>query len=175
MKGRPPDPTRRRRGTGHRPQAGEQRVELVPALPEVIDVDDEEALAEIVPMRLPPALEPPDDLPEEIAPLWRTAVGELEPRGIRPADLEAVRLMCMAALRARQAGEQIAKYGVLVKGARGPMPNPMLRVEKDATATYLRLAEQFGLTVASRMRLGLIQLTGESILATLDSDLNEGR
>src|SRR6266540_209309 len=74
----------------------------------------------------PPA--PPDDLPEAAVPVWEQAVAELEPKGLRPADLEAIRLMCVAACRARQAAEEIAKYGLLVKGERGPMVNPMARL-----------------------------------------------
>ena len=50
----------------------------------------------------------------------------------------------------------------------------LLKIEKDATATYLRLAEQYGLTLASRMRLGLMTLVGESMLGALNRDLNEG-
>jgi P27 family predicted phage terminase small subunit len=115
---------------------------------------------------------PPDDLPAAAVPVWEQAVAELEPMGLRPADLEAIRLMCVAACRARQAAASIDQYGLLVKGERGPMVNPMARLERDATMTYLRLAEQFGLTLASRMRLGLMVLAGESLVAELNRDLD---
>jgi hypothetical protein len=52
------------------------------------------------------------------------------------------------------------------------MANPAIKVEKDAAATFLRLAEQYGLTLAARLRLGLMQLAGESMLASLDRDLD---
>lgn len=159
MKGRPADPTRARRRTGNRPQPGEARPpRALAALPAPRDEAD--------------PLAPPEDLPPAAAAVWEQAVAELEPKGLRPADLEAVRLMCVAACRARQAAAELDKYGLLVKGERGPMVNPMARLERDATMTYLRLAEQFGLTLASRMRLGLMVLAGESLVAELNRDLD---
>jgi P27 family predicted phage terminase small subunit len=99
---------------------------------------------------------------------------ELTVQGMRDGDLEAVRMMCLAAWRHRQAGEQIERFGVLVQGPRGPIVNPMLRVERDSAALYARLADQFGLTLSSRLRLGLIQLAGQSILKSLNDDLDVG-
>ncbi len=165
MKGRPVDPGRARRRTGNREKPGQARKAKVVALPAPTE------RAEVVEVS---AFAPPEDLPADAAPIWRQAIAELEPRGLRAADLEGVRMMCMAALRARQAAHEIERYGLLVQGQRGPMPNPMLKIEKDATATYLRLAEQYGLTLASRMRLGLMTLVGESMLGALNRDLNEG-
>jgi phage terminase small subunit len=60
---------------------------------------------------------------------------------------------------------------MLVKGQRGPMVNPLLKVERDEAATYLRLAETLGLTPVARLRLGLITLAGASILAGIDAEL----
>lgn len=163
MKGRPADPARARRRTGNREKPGQARKAKVVALPsptEVVEV---------------PSFAPPEDLPEAAVPIWRQAVGELEPRGLRPADLESIRQMCVAAAFAREAEALIAKYGMVVKGANGrPSPNPMLRQYRDMTVLYTRLAEQFGLTLASRLRLGLMTLAGETMLGALNRDLNEG-
>lgn len=162
MKGRPPDPTRARRQTGNRPMPGEAR--QGPAMLALPGTGGGPARQSSMP--------PPEDLPAAAVPVWEQAVAELEPKGLRPADLEALRLMCVAACRARQAAAEIERYGLLVKGDRGPMVNPMARLERDATMTYLRLAEQFGLTLASRMRLGLMVLAGESLVAELNRDLD---
>lgn len=163
--GRKADPTRKKRHTGNRPMPGEAKkaVAILPA--------GDPLMGDII--GLPGAFAPPEDLPEEAYPIWEQAVSELVPQGLKAADLEAIRMMCLAALRARQAAESISKYGIMVKGARGPMANPMLRVERDSTATYVRLAEQFGLTVAARLRLGLMQIAGQSMISNLNASLNE--
>lgn len=106
--------------------------------------------------------------------MFRRVVTELAPRGLRDADLESIAMMCYSAHVHRQAREKIAETGILVKGPRGPMVNPLVKVARDEAATYLRLANEFGLTLASRLRLGLMQLAGESILSSLNRDLDAG-
>jgi P27 family predicted phage terminase small subunit len=158
-KGRPVDPTRAKRGTGHRAKPGETK-----------------ASAEIVvlPTNAAPVLpKAPKGIPEDAVPIWDAAVAELMPRGIREADLEAVRMLVMAAYRHRQASEYVERYGLMIEGPlNSVIPNPMLKLEKDSAATYLRLAEAFGLSLAARLRLGLMQLAGESILTSLNKDLD---
>jgi len=104
--------------------------------------------------------------------MYTRIVSELTPRGLREADLEAVSMMCHSAWLHTEARKKLAETGVLVKGPRGPMVNPLVKVARDEAATYLRLADSFGLTLASRLRLGLMQLTGESILQSLNNDLD---
>lgn len=155
-KGRPADPTRAKRGTGHRPAPGQK--------PAVV----------AVPEQVRPALpEPPADLPAEAQDMFRRVVAELMPRGLREADLEAISMMCYSAHIHYEARKRIAETGVLVKGLRGPMVNPLIKVARDEANTYLRLANEFGLTLAARLRLGLMQLAGESIVASLNADLDQ--
>jgi P27 family predicted phage terminase small subunit len=148
MKGRPPDPKRARRGTGHRPLAGHRPpLELtVPALD------------------LP---EPPAMLPPEGRETWRLVTGDLVQRGLVQADLPLVEMLVMAFVRSRQARAEIAKTSVLLSYEGRALAHPMLRVEKDTAATYLRLAETLGLSPAARVRLGLMQAAGQSILLTI--------
>lgn len=154
---RPVDPTRARRGTGNRPMPGEARLRV---LPQLVDEPPE-----------PPAEFLAYDEPFA-ADLWRTAVAELHHRGLKPADLEAIRMLCIQAHRSRQASDHIQRFGLLVENSRGGLTeNPMIRVERDATREYVRLAQEFGLTFAARLRLGVLQLTGESILQSLRTDV----
>jgi P27 family predicted phage terminase small subunit len=155
-KGRPADPTRTRRATGNRPMPGEAK--------------PSKALAVVPAASGMP--EPPAGLEPAAEGLWRATMAELGSRGLREADLAAVEMMVVAYQRNREAREKIAETGMLVRGPRGPMVNPLLKVEKDTAATYLRLAEQFGLTLAARLRLGLMQLAGESLLQSLNADLD---
>lgn len=156
-KGRPADPTRAKRQTGHRPKPGEAK----PAAPSV-------------PAIVQPALPaPPSDLTPEGQAMFTRIIAELAPRGLRDADLEAVAMMCHSASIHYEARRKIAETGVLVKGPRGPMVNPLVKVARDEAATYLRLANEFGLTLAARLRLGLMQLAGESIVSAMNKDLDE--
>lgn len=154
-KGRPADPTRARRATGNRPQAGEVKT------PEVSIVLRDE--------NLPVA---PEYLPEGAQETFNRIVDELQPRGLRDADLEAIAMLCQSAWIHQEATKNIASQGLIVKGARGPMVNPLVKVARDEAANYLRLADAFGLTLGSRLRLGLMQLTGESILSSLNRELD---
>jgi P27 family predicted phage terminase small subunit len=104
--------------------------------------------------------------------MWRVAVDELcALRTLHESDLSLVEMMVMAAYRHRQAQAHIEQLGMLVKGSRGPMVNPLLKTERDEAATYLHLAETLGLTPVARLRLGLISLSGQSILAAIDAEL----
>lgn len=117
---------------------------------------------------------PPGDLPEPAHDLWQLVVGELWPRGLRPSDLEGVRMLVMAAHRNRQAAAAVDEHGLIVPSGSGSMMlNPALRLEKDTRADFLRWSDALGLTMASRLRLGLMQLAGESLLSSLSRDLDE--
>lgn len=156
-KGRPADPTRAKRQTGHRPKPGEAKVAKAPP-------------PALVTPQLPSA---PQELSPEAALMFDRIVAELAPRGLRDADLEAVAMMVHSAAIHHEARRKLAETGVLVKGPRGPMVNPLIKVARDEAATYLRLANEFGLTLASRLRLGLMQLAGESIIGAMNRDLDE--
>jgi P27 family predicted phage terminase small subunit len=154
-KGRPKDATAAKRGTSHRSEAVKPPEGLVVAV-----TPEQQAL-------LPPA-----GLPEAAHILWRIAVEELcALRTLHESDLPLLEMMVTAAYRHRQAQAHIERLGLMVAGLRGPMLNPMLRLEKDEAASYLRLAETLGLTPVARLRLGLIKLAGASLLAGIDAEL----
>lgn len=162
-KGRPADPTRTRRQTGNRPKPNEARVSKVA-----------DRVAEVVAAIPAPrgAFDPPADLLPEAQDMYRRVLEELLPRGLREADLEAVAMMCHSASVHYAARRKIAEQGLLVEGPRGPLVNPLIKVARDEANTYLRLANEFGLTLAARLRLGLMQLAGESIVSSLNADLD---
>lgn len=160
-KGRPVDPSRARRGTGHRPKPGEaKRSKAVVAVPAAL-VD------------LPAPFPPPADLPEPVHEVWKAAVADLGGANhMRESFIPALQAYCNAVYVHTQAVANIQQYGVLVKGPNGPIANPLLRVQKDAAATMLRYAETLGLTPAARVRVGLMEVTGMSLLAGLNSTLD---
>lgn len=160
-RGKAPDPTRSRRKTGNRPLPGEAKPtkELVPTA--VLQAET----------RLP---EPPSGLPEGAAVVWSRVVEELDTRGLKETDLEAVTMLAHAAWTHAETRKKIAETGVLVRDSRTgkTMVNPLLKVARDEANTYLRLANEFGLTPAARLRLGLMTLAGQSLAQALSEDLD---
>lgn len=151
MKGAKPSPTADRRAPASRSRS--QKALAVAAAP-------------------PELPAPPATLAADAGDMWRVACAELASlRSLREGDLPLVEMLVTAAYRHRQAQASIDTFGPMVKGKFGPMVNPMLRVEKDASATYLRLAETLGLTPVARLRLGVTHLAGQSMLAELHARL----
>jgi P27 family predicted phage terminase small subunit len=71
------------------------------------------------------------------------------------------------------AGKLVENYGVAFTAPNGAVGvSPFLKAERDSTAMFLRLAEHYGLTLASRMRLGLMRLAGQTLAQSLSNDLN---
>lgn len=164
-RGRKPDPTRERRGTGNRRKAGDP-APAEQALDRVLSAVPD------APKQTWP--DPPEYLPEADHGTWHRVMGELWPRGLRESDLSGVVMLVTAASEHREASEAIAQSGLVIRNDKGqPVANPYVKIRKDAAATYTRLADQFGLTIAARLRLGLIQLAGQSILQSLDSDISQ--
>ena len=158
-KGRKPDPTRAKRGTGNRPAHG--AVKVIETSP-LVAVD-----------AAPEEFPPPETLPEIIHPVWRSVISDLGGANhMRESYLPAVTAYCEALYIHAEASENIHQFGVLVKGPNGPMPNPLIRVQKDAAATLLRYAETLGLTPSGRIRLGLMEVTGMSLLGSLQDSLD---
>jgi P27 family predicted phage terminase small subunit len=155
-KGRPADPTRARRKTGNRPIPAEQNGA------EIVAVDPTAA----------PMFAMPEALPEEAQAMYQRVVDELAPRGLREADMEALAMMVHSAYVHQLARAFIARHGVMLLQNGRVTVNPAVKVARDEAQNYLRIAQEYGLTLAARLRLGLMQLAGESILASLNRDLD---
>lgn len=156
-KGRPASPASAKRGTANRPKTVKPPV-TVPGT-EVAQVLD--------------PYPPPATLPEEVHQVWRSIVSDLGGANhMRDSFLPALTAYCESVYLHAAASENIHEFGVLVKGQNGPMPNPLIKVQKDAAATMLRYAETLGLTPAARIRVGLMEVTGMSLLAGLGQALD---
>lgn len=164
-KGRPADPSRARRQTGNRPKPGEADPKKA-----------KQALAAAVDASLLPREEfpPPETLPVEVHEVWRSIVADLGGSNyMRTSFVPAVTAYCEAVYLHAAASANIHEFGVLVKGPMGgPVPNPLIKIQKDAAATMLRYAETLGLTPAARIRVGLMEVTGMSLLSGLNSVLD---
>jgi P27 family predicted phage terminase small subunit len=149
-KGRPPDPRRERRGTGNRAAVGHAKPTTGRALP------------------APPALagaEPPADLPAAVAPLWISCVAEMVAnRHLRETDLILLKVYCEAIALHEETSTQIHRLGVLVSGTQGPMVNPLIRVRERAAQTMRQYSEILGLNPSARIRAGLQEAVGASMV-----------
>ncbi|MFA7265123.1 MAG: phage terminase small subunit P27 family [Candidatus Nanopelagicales bacterium] len=155
-RGRPADPSRARRKTGNRPVASDAGKAALVALPDL-------------PTRLIPAM--PDHIPDAAKPMWDRIIGELLERGVKDLDFDLAGVLVVALLRHRQACLQLED--LLVVDDKGRITaNPLLKIERDQANTIMRVATELGLTPAARLRLGLMQLAGQSILAGLNQDLD---
>lgn len=157
-KGRPVDPTRAKRGTGNRPKPGEAKKAKTPVV-----------------LGAPATYAPPATLPKEVHEVWHAVVQDLGGANhMRASFVPSITAYCQAVYLHAQASANINQIGILVKGTSGPIPNPLIKVQKDASATMLRYAETLGLTPAARIRLGLMEITGMSLLGTLNKTLDGG-
>lgn len=158
-KGRPVDPTRAVRKTGNRPLPGEAK-KARPVTPILVSPP-------------PEAYPPSSTVPAEVHEVWRAVVTDLGgANNMRSSFLPAIEAYCMAVYIHAQASANIQQFGVLVKGNNGPIANPLIKIQKDAAATMLRYAETLGLTPAARIRLGLMEITGMSLLSTLNAAID---
>lgn len=107
--------------------------------------------------------DPPADLGAGAAAIWPELVADLE-RNNNLRNLEGVRMLAVAAARARAAAEQLETEGLLVATKDGHKPNPLLRIERESTTTFIRLAAEYGLTPESQMRLALAHLRGQAMV-----------
>lgn len=143
-KGRPTDPEAAKRGTGRKRKAAPPAV-LEPA-----------ALC---------TCEPPDDLPEVARDAWRICVDEMgSNRQLREADLILLKAFVEAVHVHAEASAKVHEFGVLVASPRGPIPNPMIKVQDNAARTIRLLSENLGLGPLTRIRAGIMEAAGASLV-----------
>jgi P27 family predicted phage terminase small subunit len=143
IQGRKPKPVEQRRREGN---PGKRKA------PEPVLVAGRPAVEELA--------EAPAHLPAYAKAFWDEAVARLAEVGIVDrVDMAALELMATQYARTREAGEVIAREGLVSQGYNGqPVAHPAVVVERLATAEFLRSAEHFALTPVARTRLGLAEL-----------------
>jgi P27 family predicted phage terminase small subunit len=114
-------------------------------------------------------VEAPADLPPPGQDLWREVIPTLSKYGgLRSADLPALKAMCVAYARMVLAGQVLNAEGYFTLGSTGQqVAHPAFKMEQEASATFLRYAQQFGLTWLARSNLGLSEATRQQVLAQM--------
>lgn len=142
---------------GRKPKARKAEAETVAAVPSLV----------VLPSQ------PPATLPAEAITIWQAAVDDLG-QLLQPAHLPLVEMLAVSVARHRQAQAVIDSEGIIVDDGHGPKTHPAVRIERDSAMLCLRLAEQLGLSPSARVRLGLMQVMGQSLLQIserLDAEL----
>jgi P27 family predicted phage terminase small subunit len=117
----------------------------------------------------------PAGLDEWAAVVWGELAQLLTEGGVLTrGDLVALEGLAVMVGRARQARAALVGEPLVVRGSQSWMiPNPLLRIERDAWAAAQRVAVEFGMTPSARARLGLTMVQGRSLGLDLARRLDE--
>lgn len=96
----------------------------------------------------------PDWLSPEAQKHWPTVADQLRSAGLLTVlDVPALAVYCETFARWKQAAEQVARYGPVVKGPAGrPVKSPFLTIAHRSQEQLMRLLAEFGMTPSSRSR-----------------------
>lgn len=113
-------------------------------------------------------------MPTVAAEVWRTIVADMAAlRTLREVDLPLVRAYCQATQVHADASDLVNRKGVLVAGPNGPMPNPMIKVAKDAAVTMRQLSDVLGLNPLARIRGNLMEAATGSMVFDIQKRLRD--
>jgi P27 family predicted phage terminase small subunit len=99
--------------------------------------------------------------------LWHSILAAVPPGLLTSADSSILERFVTAWARYRTCHNQIASVGLLVRGAEGPVRNPLLMVERQAAAEMHACGAALGLSPVSRARLADPHEDGEDDFAWL--------
>lgn len=103
---------------------------------------------------VPPAgpVEAPAHLNDDAKEVWDHTVKQLTAmRVLAPADRDALFAYCEAVAMHRRASRLLDDSAILIKAENGNMiPNPAVRVQRDAAVIMRGYAQEFGLTPSAR-------------------------
>jgi P27 family predicted phage terminase small subunit len=153
MRGRKPKPAEQRKREGN---AGKR------PLPDTVLVSGRPDLAEV--------MEPPAHLSDDAQDFWRDSVKRLVEVGIIDrVDVPVLEQLCEQYARVRGAQRVIREVGMFARGSTGQIrEHPALKIEREATSLFLKIAEHYALTPIARTRLGLAELHARTLAQELD-------
>jgi P27 family predicted phage terminase small subunit len=117
------------------------------------------------------SIETPYTMSDEAAAVWAEVTADLASMGLlQAADRRQIAAYCEATVTAEKCTNMINRSSLLVKGSKKEtlVPNKLLAIRRDAWATQLRLAQEFGLSPAGRTRVD----TGHPLISPKRSGSN---
>lgn len=120
-------------------------------------------------------MEPPEHLIDDAKDFWRKSVARLVEVGIIDrVDVPVLEQLATQYARIRAAQRVIGKQGYFVRGSVGQLrEHPAVKIERDATALFLKIAEHYALTPIARTRLGLAELHRRSLETEMEAGLGK--
>jgi P27 family predicted phage terminase small subunit len=85
---------------------------------------------------------------------WHATIAAIPPGVLSAADSAILERFVTAWARFRECQQQLARTGLLVRGMSGPIRNPLLAVQRQASAEMHAAGAELGLSPVSRTRLG---------------------
>jgi P27 family predicted phage terminase small subunit len=114
----------------------------------------------------------PTDLSTEAKAAWRLLVRSLREDGaLHSTDGPLLEAAAVCLGRLREARGLLAREGLTVRGDRGSVVHPALRIELGAIAQLRALLAELGLGPSARARLGLVELRRDSAERELDEEI----
>ena len=115
-------------------------------------------------------MKPPDHLSKVGKDFWNEIVPSLIEVGIVDRiDAAVIEQMATQFSRIREAQAIIKQHGLTSFGHAGQLTvHPAVKIEREATTLFLKLAEQYALTPVARTRLGLAELHRRSMKQEMD-------
>lgn len=117
--------------------------------------------------------DPPEHLSALAQEFWADTVSLLIEVGVLDhVDRPALEMLATQYARWRQASRVVNEMGHFARGSTGQLvEHPSLKIEREASAMFMRLAEQFGLSPVARVRLGTAELQRRNLAAELAAQL----
>lgn len=118
--------------------------------------------------------EPPEWLPSDAKDFWRESIARLIEVGIIDmVDMPALEMLAVAYARWRTAAKVIASEGFFtMAGNKNLRVHPAIKIEREANAMFMKMAEHFALTPVSRTRLGMAELHAKSLAMEIKDTLS---
>lgn len=117
--------------------------------------------------------EPPDWLPRDAREFWGETISALANVGLLDrVDQPALEMLAVTYARWRQAVRVISVDGHFAMAPNGTLRvHPAMKIEREASAAFFRMAEHYALTPIARTRLGMAELHRRSLAAEIGDSL----
>lgn len=117
--------------------------------------------------------EPPEWLPRDAREFWGETISALANIGLLDrVDQAALEMLAVTYARWRQAVRVVGVDGHFAMAPNGTLRvHPAMKIEREASAAFFRMAEHYALTPIARTRLGMAELHRRSLANEIQSSL----
>lgn len=115
----------------------------------------------------------PDEMPDQGKELWEQSISWLiERNAAQQVDVPMLTLMCFHWSAACMAWDVLGEQGWFIRGSAGNLiAHPAAMMFKQNSKAFQDLAREFAMTTLARTKIALLEVSGRSIQADLESSL----